>query len=80
MFCCGSLNCVVGATPAPFAKPRPFAKPVPFATPVFLNKLAACYFAKCLCVSEMRKQTHAKSHEKTWDLAGHLVSVVLLIT
>ena len=25
------------------------------ATPVFLNKLAACYFAKCLCVSEMRK-------------------------
>ena len=39
----------------------------------FLNKLAACYLAKCLCVSEMRKQTHAKSHEKTWDLAGHLV-------
>ena len=21
----------------------------------FLNKLAACYFAKCLCISEMRK-------------------------
>ena len=39
----------VGATPAPFAKLAPFA------TPVFLNKLAACYFAKCLCVSEMRK-------------------------
>lgn len=39
----------------------------------FLNKLAACYFAKCLCVTEMRKQTHAKFHEKTWDLAGHLV-------
>ena len=43
------------------------------ATPVFLNKLAACYFAKCLCVSELHKCTHAKSHEKTWDLAGHLV-------
>lgn len=39
----------------------------------FLNKLAACYFAKYLCVSEMRKQTHAKSHEKIWDLAWHLV-------
>ena len=25
------------------------------ATPVFLNKLAACYFDKYLCVSEMRK-------------------------
>lgn len=25
------------------------------ATPAFLNKLAACYFAKYLCVSEMRK-------------------------
>ena len=49
------------------------ATPGPFATPVFLNKLAACYFAKCLSVSEMRKQTHAKSHEKTWDLAWHLV-------
>jgi len=40
---------------------------------LFLNKLVACYFAKCLSVSEMRKQTHAKSHEKTWDLAWHLV-------
>ncbi len=39
----------------------------------FLNKLAACHFPKRLCISEMRKQTHAKSHEKTWDLAWHLV-------
>lgn len=31
------------------------ATPAPFDTPVFLNKLAACYFAKWLCVSEMRK-------------------------
>ena len=36
---------------------------------LFLNKLAACYFAKCLCISEMYKQAPAKSHEKTWDLA-----------
>lgn len=27
----------------------------PFATPVFLNNLAACYLAKWLYVSEMRK-------------------------
>ena len=60
-FCYGSLNVVVGDTPALFA------------TPAFLNKLAACYLTKYLCINELRKWVHAKSHEKTLDLAWHLV-------
>gem|GEM_PF-6372961 len=39
----------------------------------FLNKLAVYCLAKCQYVNELRKQAHAKSHEKTWDLAWHLV-------
>jgi len=35
----------------------------------FLNKLAGWCLAKWQCISELRKSVHAKSHEKTWDLA-----------
>ena len=35
----------------------------------FLNKLAGGCLAKWQCASELRKSIHAKSHEKTWDLA-----------
>ena len=36
----------------------------------FLNKLAGCYFGKLLNVTMLQKCAPAKSHEKTWDLAG----------
>ena len=39
----------------------------------FLNKLAGWCLAKWQCVSELRKSAYAKSHEKTWDLAGLFV-------
>ena len=36
----------------------------------FLNKLAGCYFGKLLNIMVLRKCAPAKSHEKTWELAG----------
>ena len=56
--------------------PCPFSVSLPrYVSPCaeFLNKLAGWYLAKWQCVSELRKSTHAKSHEKTWDLAGLFV-------
>ena len=36
----------------------------------FLNKLAGCDFDKSLNVMVLQKRAPAKSHEKTWELAG----------
>ena len=36
----------------------------------FPNKLAACDFGKSLNVMVLQKCAHAKSHEKTWELAA----------
>ena len=35
----------------------------------FLNKLAGRDFGKLLNVMVLQKRAHAKSHEKTWELA-----------
>ena len=35
----------------------------------FLNKLAGGDFGKSLNIMVLQKCTHAKSHEKTWELA-----------
>ena len=40
---------------------------------IFLNKLAGWYSVKLQCASGLRKSIPAKSHEKTWDLAGLFV-------
>jgi len=34
-----------------------------------LNKLAAQYLTKQQRINKLRKRLHAKSHEKTWNLA-----------
>ena len=36
----------------------------------FLNKLAGCDFGKLLNIMVLQKCASAKSHEKTWELAG----------
>ena len=41
----------------------------------FLNKLAGCNFGKSLNVMALQKRAPAKSHEKTWELAGRFLGV-----
>ena len=45
----------------------------------FLNKLAGCDFGKSLNVMVLQKCAPAKSHEKTWELAGQFSGVWLVI-
>ena len=41
----------------------------------FLNKLAGCDFGKLLNIMVLWKCASAKSHEKTWELAGRFSRV-----
>ena len=41
----------------------------------FPNKLAGCDFGKSLNVMVLQKCAPAKSHEKTWELAGRFPRV-----
>ena len=41
----------------------------------FLNKLAGCDFGKLLNITVLQKCVPAKSHEKTWELAGRFLGV-----
>ena len=41
----------------------------------FLNKLAGCDFGKLLNIMVLQKRASAKSHEKTWELAGRFSGV-----
>jgi len=45
----------------------------------FLNKLAGCDFGKLLNIMVLQKCAPAKSHEKTWELAGRFSGVWLVI-
>ena len=45
----------------------------------FLNKLAGRDFGKSLNVMVLQKCASAKSHEKTWELAGRFSEVELVI-
>ena len=45
----------------------------------FLNKLAGGDFGKSLNVMVLQKCAPAKSHEKTWELAGRFSEVELVI-
>ena len=41
----------------------------------FPNKLAGCDFGKLLNIMVLQKRAPAKSHEKTWELAGRFFGV-----
>jgi len=41
----------------------------------FQNKLAGCDFGKLLNIMVLQKRAPAKSHEKTWELAGRFSGV-----